>query len=279
MNIAIIPRVPPAMLSSDEAAAGAAAIQKLVLSYFGPAWTISAVIGKFDGSPPTGYIPVYIDSNIQAPDGLSGYHTTQNGYPYGEVQFGPSWTLAASHECLELLVDTYGTTFVPGVAPNDASQPVRYLKEVCDPCQDASCGHPIDGFLVSDFCLPSYFDVTAPEGTQLTWQGKIATPLDVAPGGSQYWLDSDNQFYQRINVNGDYQISCLGQYSTGPLGCRQWLSRAAKSYSGLSHASGNKRLITRLKKARRDAAKAAQVAFRHVELDRDRRAKARTNGR
>src|SRR5439155_6383524 len=111
--------------------------------------------------------PIVVVPQVQ---GAAGYHTDRNGQPYALVQFGQDWSLTASHECLEMLADPFGSRLQAadlldqavgmGLAPSR----VRYLVEVCDPCESAEFAYSVSGVLVSDFYTPSYFDPVAADG-------------------------------------------------------------------------------------------------------------------
>ena len=236
MNIAIISRT--VELAGDEVSAAAAAIQQQIVSHFSQIWHINAVVAAFDSYAPLGYAPIFIDSTISAPSGYTGYHTTNAGNPFAIVQYGPTWTLTASHEAMEMLVDPDGMKTIPGISPADGTSPVNFICEICDPCQDPAYSYKIDGFAVSDFCTPSYFDANA-GGSQLSWTGAVKAPLAVLPGGAQLWVTPSNEVYQRINIGDNISIGDLGIYQPGPLGRREFARTNRGSYPGLSDAGGS----------------------------------------
>lgn len=267
MNIALISRASD--LGGDELAAAAAAIQQQVSSHFSQTWDVTAVVAAFETYAPIGYAPVFIDDVANAPPGYSGYHTTSAGNPFAIVQYGPTWTLTASHEALEILADPDGMQIVPGVSPADGASPVSFIREVCDPCQNADYAYAIDGFLVSDFCTPHYFDPNA-GGARLSWTGAVKTPLSVLPGGAQLWITPESEVYQRTNIDGKFAITDLGTYRPGPLGRREFARKSRGTYAHLSEAGGEEYVAQR-QTARAHARESGRHRFEYFEKERKRR--------
>src|SRR5207244_12011882 len=58
-----------------------------------------------------------------------------DGQPYALVLYTQSWSLTASHETLEMLADPWGSRLVGGSSIQAGQGRVRYLIEVCDPCE------------------------------------------------------------------------------------------------------------------------------------------------
>lgn len=94
-----------------------------------------------------------------------GFHSRHaNGTPFGFVfhQSDPArdawpWTVALSHEALELIADPECNLFCKGPHPDPAEggREVLHWFEVCDAVQDET--YAIDGIEVSNFVLPLYF--------------------------------------------------------------------------------------------------------------------------
>jgi hypothetical protein len=89
-----------------------------------------------------------------------GFHQRHaNGTPFGFVfrSVTPNWTVALSHEALELLADPECNLYCKGPHPDPAEQgrEVLHWFEVCDAVQTES--YLIDGIAVSNFVLPLYF--------------------------------------------------------------------------------------------------------------------------
>ncbi len=98
------------------------------------------------------------------PPGEGGFHLDKHKQPYSKVIASPkseAWTIAASHEVLEMLVDPYGNRLQSSVAMEikgkkivDGTGQYGYLVESCDPCEDDKYGYTINGVVVSDFITP-----------------------------------------------------------------------------------------------------------------------------
>jgi hypothetical protein len=74
-------------------------------------WNVSATVsyGPDPNVIPQGVWPVLIVASLD--DGEGGYHQTQQSQPYAKVLNTPGsdeWTIDASHEIVEMLVDPYG---------------------------------------------------------------------------------------------------------------------------------------------------------------------------
>src|SRR5262245_22580355 len=169
-----------------DAAKVSAAIQKQITRDFSPIWMIEATIDAFPKPEdvPVGYWPLYIVDTFTS----GGQHKTRQNQPFGLVAAGSSWSLAASHEALEMLVDPDGNRLVAGASPVDAQARVEFLVEVCDPCQSENEAYTVNGVMVSDFCTPEYFDPVGVTGARYSYTGKVTTPHQVLPGGYLSWL-------------------------------------------------------------------------------------------
>src|SRR5207253_8175310 len=136
---------------------------------FAPIWGVSATVvavANPDAIDP-GIWPIFVQDDIEVD--AAGFHLTRHNQPYALVTSGPTWSLTASHECLELLADPTGNRLYPSVAidvagsdfADQGDSKLEYLVEVCDPCEDESCAYLINDVLVSDFYTPRYFDPSA----------------------------------------------------------------------------------------------------------------------
>jgi hypothetical protein len=169
-----------------------AALQKHVSNEFAAAWGIDAEL-SFVGSnaqPGPGlWWLVILDNSDQA--GALGYHDlTDEGFPMGKVfaqtdaQYKSSFSVTASHELLEMLVDPdINLCAIDQNLPNVAR---LYAYEVCDACEADQLGYQIDGVLVSDFVHPSWFESfwqSAQSRPKFDQQGVIDAPFALQPGG------------------------------------------------------------------------------------------------
>src|SRR4051812_7111047 len=77
----------------------AGALQKQVTRDFGPIWNVQGTVDAFASleDVPLGYWPLIV---VQDVADAAGFHTDQNGQPMALIEYGRSWSLTASHECL-----------------------------------------------------------------------------------------------------------------------------------------------------------------------------------
>jgi hypothetical protein len=106
--------------------------------------------------------------------------------PFALVALADGWSVAASHEILELLADPSGNRLIAAAHPMDANERVRYLVEICDPCQ--TIWYPVNGVQVSDFYTPRYFDPVRNPGLAYSFTGTLERPLEVVDGGYITWI-------------------------------------------------------------------------------------------
>ena len=153
-----------------------------------------------------GVWPVFLVA--QLPPGEGGFHTDQNNQPFAKViasPDSPEWTIDASHEVLEMLVDPYGNrlqnstsiTIVDGQIQDDTSQ-FGYLVEACDPCEADQYAYGIQGIAVSDFITPNFYDPIVTPGTRYSFTGAIQGPRQILPGGYISWVDPATNEMQQI---------------------------------------------------------------------------------
>jgi len=146
---------------------------------------------------PVGVWPVLLVASL--PPGEGGFHLDQQNQPYAKVLANPandSWTIAASHEILEMLVDPYGNRLQParsiqviGGRIEDGPGEFDYLVEICDPCEHDLFAYGIRGIAVSDFITPRYYDPMTSLGVRYSFTGSIQAPRQVLPGGYISWID------------------------------------------------------------------------------------------
>lgn len=225
-KISIIPRT--STLSVPRAAVAASAIQEQILKDFYPVWKKTAVVTA-SSSPQVGFTPIFVMDSIA--DGLSGYHFTEDGSPYAIVRAGPHWSLAASHEILELLVDPDADARLQGITP-DGNGNCDYILEVCDPCQHYDYSYDIDGWPVSDFCLPRYFDGSAEPGTAVAFSFKkhLTAPGQVLPGGTLAWITPDGRAHQAVHGTAGLQIYDRGPFVPGAMPARAFIGQFDKNF-------------------------------------------------
>jgi hypothetical protein len=193
----------------------AAAVQKQITRDFTPLWGLRATVDAFEdlASVPSDYHPVVVfgdpdeligrldfaiggDYAAQLIDDfererLSGLHLNAfTRQPFALVAASDVWSMTASHEMLEMLADPFGNRLIAAAHPLNPDQRVKYLLEVCDPCQ--GIWYPVNGVPVSDFYTPRYFDPVAVGGSRYSYTGVIKSPLQILPGGYLSWIDPED---------------------------------------------------------------------------------------
>lgn len=175
----------------------AEALQIQVTRDFMPKWPgcdANLVFVPKGKSAPSGSWQLAILDNADC-DGALGYHDlTEEGRPLGKVfakldlESGLSVSITISHELLEMLADPH-----VNLAASDANGKLWFY-EVCDACEDDAYGYLINGVLVSDFVLPSYFEPTS-DGPY-DFKGEIKSPFSLLPGGYLSYLANNGQWTQ-----------------------------------------------------------------------------------
>jgi hypothetical protein len=138
---------------------------------------------------------------LPIPD-AGGYHLDEHGQPLARILWSPTWSLSASHEVLEMLVDPFGSQIATGVSVMNPGERVKYLVEVCDPCESLDCSYKINtgltGFevIVSDFYTPDYFASSVVPGARYSFTGSLTLPRQVTNGGYLSWQSSNGHIWQ-----------------------------------------------------------------------------------
>ena len=239
--VALVPYKQDNNVKYDELSRVAAALQIQLQRDLRPFWSASGVISAFaklDDVPP-GYVVVALVEE-QLPLDHHGFHFAIGGLPFALVRYGDdgsAWSVRASHELLEMVVDPYGarTASAPSLAdekaavltPSSAAEVVQgqgpastyqqqgnvdYLIEVCDPCQVST--YQINGVEVSDFVTPAYYAAQQTHGAVYSFQGAIGRPRQLLSGGDISWR-------LRILENSIFQASApqaSATASTDPVG-------------------------------------------------------------
>ena len=213
-----------------------AAIQRQVTRDLAPIWEISATIDAFEkvSDVPVGYWPVIIVDKLPDPS-LAGVHEDVNGQPLALVVAASKiedWSVAASHEVLEMLVDPYGNRLVPGDSPKAGQGRVRFLVEICDPSEGAENGYSSNGVRVSDFYTPNFFDPFPSAGVRYSFSGNIKKPHEVLKGGYLTWQElAKGEWWQKTRFGekpGFRPLQGIDQRATGNL-------RAAVDRQSIEH--------------------------------------------
>lgn len=168
------------VVSDTDTALLVKALQVQVATHFRPAWDAGCRLVHATKVGTRSWGLVILDDADQA--GALGYHDlTAAGLPLGKVfarttqQDGGLVSVTASHELLEMLADPWIDSAV------QVGNTTFYALEVADACEADQYAYPIDGVMVSDFVLPTWFRPGA--AAPYDYQGHIGQPLELLPGG------------------------------------------------------------------------------------------------
>src|SRR5438132_8523896 len=170
-----------------------AALQKQASRDLAPIWDVSATVDAFAKleDVPLGYWPMIVMDDIGM--NAAGVHEDKDGQPFALISASTEldvWSLTASHETLEMLVDPYGDRLIAGDSPKEGQGRVSFLVEVSDPSEAAEFAYSANGILVSDFYTPRFFDPLVSPGVRYSFTGAITEPRQVLAGGYLSWVDS-----------------------------------------------------------------------------------------
>ena len=176
------------------------------------AWTdVSATVGVAPSlqAIPHGAWPVFLVHSL--PPGEGGYHMDKHNQPYAKVIATPddaSWTIDASHEIIEMLVDPFGNRMhssqaikISGDGVVDTDGLFNYLVEACDPCEANNFAYDIGGIAVSDFITPRFYDASVTPGVNYSFKGNIKRPRELLKGGYISYVDSSGAWQQILWVD------------------------------------------------------------------------------
>jgi hypothetical protein len=194
----------PEEISISELSQVGAAIQKQVTRDFSPIWEVNATVtvAKKAEDAPHGASPIFIQKDIH--DDRDGFHYSPGQQPSAYVHYDANqnnkpWSLICSHECLEMLADPSGNRRLSGPSLMAGQGSVEYLVEVCDPCESIDFAYPIDGWPVSDFCTPNYFDAQAAPGVRYSQYGSLTEPRQILKDGYMSWYaPNEDQWWQYV---------------------------------------------------------------------------------
>jgi hypothetical protein len=160
---------------------------------------------------------------IKAP-GADGFHKDRFGQPFARVALTDSWSLTASHECLEMLADPFGDRMIPGPSIKRGEGRVSYLVEVCDPPESEEFAYTVNDVLVSDFITPSFFDPMKVEGVRYSFTGAVKHPRQVLEGGYISWRNQTNEHIEQLVVrNGKNEFRDLGVWHPSSRSVREFV--------------------------------------------------------
>lgn len=192
------------VVTDENAAHVVAALQMQLASDFSPVWGVYAeLVFTPKGGPVMdgAWQLIILDNSDQA--GALGYHDlTSKGQPIGKIfaksdlDAGLSWSVTASHELLEMLVDP-GINLTALVEEPGGGK--LYAYEVADAPEDDQFAYLIGGVLVSNFVYPAWFEsFWKTDETKFDHRGFIHKPFELLPGGyiSMYDIRSGNGWQQ-----------------------------------------------------------------------------------
>jgi hypothetical protein len=190
-------------VSNAELARVSAALQKQIMRDFAPIWNVQATVDAFqsEADVPAGYWKITVMDKIPA-KGAAGFHLDAQGQPFADVLWSTSWSLTASHECLEMLADPFAHQIATGPSPKTGQGRVNFLVEICDPCEAPQFAYTMNTdtaneVAVSDFYTPNYFSPTQSASLRYSFRGNLTAPRQVLQGGYLSWQNpADGHIWQ-----------------------------------------------------------------------------------
>ena len=170
---------------------------RLVIEGGGPAHPQEAPpLKRRAGASHDGIIYIQDHADVAGAEGFHDRH--KDDVPFGQVfldvceEVGDDWTVALSHEAIELTGDPMNNLLVQGPHPLDKRHLVFHMFELCDAVQNES--YERDGVRVSNFVLPAYFTRGDWRGVRNDFLGRSSRgeelpPFGVAPGGYLCFFD------------------------------------------------------------------------------------------
>jgi hypothetical protein len=253
--------------------AAAAALNMQVTRDLPQFWPIKATVRFLPSAQkvPVGVWPVRLVKKL--PPGEGGFHLDKHNQPFAEVIASPGseeWTIDASHETIEMLVDPSGNRLqasqaieISGDKIQDGTGEFQYLVEACDPCEADNFAYSVQGIAVSDFITPHFYDPVVTSGTRYSFTGAITAPRQILPGGYISFVDPETDELEQIlfvDPNSPPQLVDLGP-ATG-LSLRAWVDRHTHE-TVKKHRRANSKLMKFCKEHRTHLEKAAKVRAKH----------------
>ena len=174
-----------------------AALQNQVTRDLSQHWEVQGTVDAFASlhDVPPGYWPIIIRDDIG--QDASGVHCDDTGQPMALVTADLDWSVTASHEALEMLVDPFANTLVAGMSVSPGQGRVQYLVEVADPVSGK--WYLVNGVKVSDFYTRHFFDPIRTDGVQYSFVGNLTGPRQILFGGYLTWFEPvDGEWWQQI---------------------------------------------------------------------------------
>lgn len=162
------------------------ALQEYVDAHLAPVWGTPARL-RLGIGPEPGAWPFGFWDTADAVGALAYHDFTVDGLPLAKTfvktirDYGASVTVAASHELAEILVDpAINLVYAPVF---DRALPVT-AGESADPVEADRCGFKVQGFLMSDFIYPAWFEDFHKAGSvPFDHTGYCTRPFQILPDG------------------------------------------------------------------------------------------------
>jgi len=200
-------KIDPALLHSAALALNTQVTQDLPQFWPGIVANVSAAPSL--AAMPHNAWPVFLVAHL--PPGEGGYHLDKHNQPFAKViasAHDETWTIDASHEIVEMLVDPFGNRMqrsqaiqISGGDVVDAPGSYTYLVEACDPCEANNFAYEIGGIAVSDFITPHYYDASVTPSARYSFKGHIQRPRQMLPGGYISYVQPDGSWMQILWVD------------------------------------------------------------------------------
>jgi len=191
-------------ISLSELTRVSAALQKQAMRDLAPVWEIQATVDVFASldDVPVETWPIILEDDIGV-DGAAGIHEDRDGQPFALVTADEGWSLTASHELVEMLVDPFGRLITEGQSTKPGQGRVQFLVEPCDPSEAVEFAYTINGVTVSDFYTPKFFATQFNPADRYSHTGAIERPRQVLRGGYLSWHDPvTDHWFQEIFFGG-----------------------------------------------------------------------------
>jgi len=241
-------------VNADLVEAAAAALNLQVIRDLPQFWNVQATVRYLPHASklPAGVWPVQLVKTL--PPGEGGFHLDKHNQPYAKVIATPdddSWTIDASHETIEMLIDPSGNRTqssnaieIVGDKIQDGTGQFNYLVEGCDPCEANNYGYTIQGVVVSDFITPHFYDPIVTQGTRYSFTDAVTAPRQILPGGYISFVNLETDEWQQIlfvDPSKPPQLVTLGPATGKAL--REWIDgemAKAKTHVKQEHAIRNR---------------------------------------
>lgn len=267
-------------INPDLVQAAAAALNVQVTRDLPQFWPVQATVQYLPHARkiPSGVWPVQLVASL--PPGEGGFHLTKHNQPYAKVIATPgddSWTIDASHETIEMLVDPSGNRMLSSTAIEisgdgvvDGTGEFNYLVEACDPCEANGFGYSIQGLVVSDFLTPHYYDPVVTPGTRYSFKGSLTAPRQMLRGGYISYVDeATDEWTQILWVNpGPPVYNKLGPAPAGAKSMRLWVDGVMMHREGhqAQHREIHERAAELVKREQAHRQNLDKIAEKRAEL-------------